>query len=230
MVGGFRAAHFNMGDNIRAVLNVTLGEDEYSCEKAEYSVRDYCANQLDGTEDGKLIALLSDLLTYGAASQTYTGYHTDSLVTDGLDLTPSAFAALEGKKVSFTGDRNADIDWCSATLVLSNDLATRFTFTADSIDGLAVEVSINGRTQTFTEFTDLGSGRYCITFDGIKATEFDDAVTAIFKRSGEPVGRTVSYSVNTYICGTQNCGNANLEALVKALYNYGASAKAYAGK
>lgn len=221
-----------MGDNIRAVLNVTLGEDEYSCERAEYSVRAYCVHQLEQyPDDEELTALLSDTLFYGEAAQIYTGYKTEDLVTDDLDIEPSfriLFDGLFGKRVFFTGDCDTDIDWISATLVLSNDLATRFTFTADSIDGLSVDVTIGGRTQTFTEFTDLGNGKYAVTFDGIMATEFDDTVTASFKRSGETVGRTVSYSVNTYICGTQNCGNANLEALVKALYDYGASAKAYA--
>lgn len=216
-----------MGDNISATLYATKDGETVSVSKADYSVRQYCINQLAKTEDAKLITLLSDLLTYGAAAQVYTGYKTNTLVTDGLDLTPSTFDAISGKNVSFTGEQDSHTYWTSASLVLSNDLATRFIFATDSTDGLTVEVSINGRTQTYTEFADLGNGKYFITFDGIKATEFDDIVIARFLRNGEQIGATVNYSVNTYICGTQNVDNANLQALVRALYNYGVSAKAY---
>lgn len=69
-----------------------------------------------------------------------------------------------------------------------------------------------------------------ITFDSIKVTEFDNTVTATFYRNGEPLGAAVNYSVNAYICSTQNSTNTNLAALVKTLYNYGASAAAYAAK
>lgn len=217
-----------MGDNISATLYATLNGETVSVTKAEYSVKDYCVNQLAKTDDASLITLLSDILTYGAAAQTYIGYETDALVTSGLDLTPSTFSALEKQKATFTGNRDASVDWVGATLVLSNDLATRFIFTAASVDGLTVDVTINGRTQTFTVFEAAGEGGYSVTFDGVKATEFGDTVTAAFKLNDEPIGRTVSYSVNTYISSTQDCGAENLEALVQALYNYGASAKAYA--
>lgn len=217
-----------MGDNLSATLYATRDGEECTDTVTEYSVKAYCVNQLAKTDDSELITLLSDILTYGAAAQTYIGYETDALVTEGLDLTPSTFTALEKQKATFSGDCDANIDWTAATLVLSNDLATRFTFAATTVDGLSVDVTINGRTQSFTEFEPAGEGRYAVTFDGVKATEFDDAVEASFKLNGQPIGRTISYSVNTYISGTQDCGNANLEALVKALYNYGASAAAYA--
>ncbi len=217
-----------MGDNIEAVLTAERNGETVTVSKAEYSVREYCTNQLAKTTDTKLITLLSDLLTYGAAAQLYTGYKTENLVTAGLALTPSTFLTLSGQTVSFTGERDADNDWLSAALVLSDDLAIRFTFTAESTEDLTVEISVNGRTQTYTAFTDLGDGKYCVTFDGIKATEFDDTVTASFKQNGTPIGRAVSYAVNTYVCGNQNSTDTTLATLVRALYNYGVSAAAYA--
>ena len=217
-----------MGDNICATVYATKDGEEVSVCKAEYSIRQYCINQLTKTDDGKLITLLSDILTYGTAAQIYMDYKTDALVTDGLDLTPSTFDAISGKTVSFTGEQDENTCWTGAALVLSNDLATRFTFVTDSTDGLSIEVAIDGRTQTFDAFEDAGDGRYCITFDGIQATEFDDTVTAKFIRNGKQLGAAVNYSVNTYICSTQNSTNEPLAALVQALYNYGASAKFYA--
>ena len=58
--------------------------------------------------------------------------------------------------------------------------------------------------------------------------EFDDTVSATFYCDGRSIGRTVNYSVNTYICSMQNSENVRLRELVRALYNYGRSAKAYA--
>lgn len=222
----------HMGDNISATLYATQNGETVSVTKAEYSVKTYCENTLSKTSDGKLIALLSDLLTYGAAAQTYTGYRTDALVTADLTLSPTAFTGIAERFTTFTGEPDASADWQSAALVLKNDLAVRFTFTATSTEGLTVECTINGRTQTFTEadFVSDGDGTYYITFCGIKATEFDLSVSAAFFRSGEPLGRTVSYSVNTYLYGTQDTVVSSLAALVRTLYCYGTSAAVYAGK
>ena len=219
-----------MGDNISAAFYATKNAETVSDTVAEYSITEYCENQLERyADDADLVALLSDLLTYGAAAQIYTGYHTEALVTAGLDLTPSTFAAISGKSVSFAGEKDADIDWSSATLVLRNALALRLCFIADSVESLTVTASINGRGETFdaSDFVAAGEGKYYVDFCGIKAIEFDDAVTASFAVSGTAVGRSICYSVNTYICGAQNDANANLRALVRALYNYGASATAY---
>lgn len=218
-----------MGDNISATLYAKKGGETVSYTKANYSVRTYCENQLAKSDDAKLTTLLSDLLTYGAAAQTYTGYRTDALVTSGLELTPSAFTALETKKATFTGEMSDSVDWTAATLVLSNAPAIRFYFVAETVDGLTVTASLNGREQTFTTFTEAGEDKYYIEFRGVTATEFDDAVTASFSVGGTATGRTVSYSINTYIYGMQNSDNTILQALVRALYNYGASAAAYAG-
>ena len=53
-------------------------------------------------------------------------------------------------------------------------------------------------------------------------------MTASFARSGAAIGNTLTYSVNAYVQSKQNDSNAALQALVKALYNYGASAAAFA--
>lgn len=219
-----------MGDGVTATVFAAKDREIASDTVSDYSVRTYCANLLSRTEDGKLITLLSDLLTYGACAQRYTDYETDTLVTEDLDLSPSTFTAPENKAVSFNGTADADTDWTAASLVLQNSPAVRFEFAAASTEGLSVEITVNGKTQTFTEFTPAGEGRFSILFRGIMATEFDDAVTATFCRNGEPFGRSVSYSVNTYICAMQNnTAVPHLAQLVQALYNYGAAAQAYAG-
>lgn len=224
----------HMGDIVNATL-VTEKDGEL-CYRAlaGYSVRQYCVNMLTRYPDNeKLTALLSDLLAYGAAVQTYTGYQTDSLVTEGLELSPSVFPEdLSGYSISFSGEKAPEIDWKSASLLLSNNLAIRFTFCAESTEGLTVQTGINGRMQTFTaeDFKQV-SGKentYYVDFRGITAKEFADTVSASFFCNGTEIGRTVSYCVNAYICSVMNTdSNPSLSQLVRALYNYGKSAADY---
>ena len=220
-----------MGDNISAELTVTIGGISYPCEKAEYSVRTYCLNTLaDKTISDATRRLVSDVLAYGAASQTYMSYKTDNLVTtDAAGASYSTYSDLSGLAASFSGTAAEDICWVGAGLTLTNNVAMNFRFYAEDISGLSVNVTVNGRTQSFTEFTAV-SGLdkvYEISFKGIKATEFDSAVTASFYKSNAQIGNTLSYSVNTYVCAKQADSNTALAALVKALYNYGASAAAF---
>lgn len=218
-----------MGENIAAVLHASKNGTDHTASVATYSIRQYCVNQMAANPSNtKLKTLLSDLLTYGAATQQYVGYKTNELVTSGLTLRPSSFSAISGKEVSFSGTADAGTDWRSATLVLRSTLAVRFYFRAESTRGLTVRCTINGRSRDFTSFGyDSANALYYVDVEDIEATEFDKTVTATFlSRSGQ-LGRSASYCVNTYVCSMQNCADANLRELVRALYNYGAAAYAY---
>ena len=59
------------------------------------------------------------------------------------------------------------------------------------------------------------------------ADELDTAVTAIFKLNGEQIGQTLTYSVASYVYHMQNSDNVALAELVRAIYNYGCSAKKF---
>ena len=101
-------------------------------------------------------------------------------------------------------------------------------FVATDIENLTVAVSVGGRTETFTsaDFTEA-DGVYTLLYRGILATEFDSTVTAKFYRNGEEIGQTMTYSVNSYVYTAQNSSNTALAELMKATYNYGASAEKY---
>lgn len=67
-----------------------------------------------------------------------------------------------------------------------------------------------------------------LTFRKISALEFDDPVTAVIKSGGVQVGQTLTYSVNSYIYSAKNDNTVpSLGELLRAIYNYGESAKAY---
>ena len=135
-------------------LTVSYNGVPYACNKENYSVRQYCVNKLaDSSVTGALRTLVSDVLAYGAAAQTYMSYNTGALVNNGSDIknpTYSTFTSLSGFGASFDGTAANDVRWVGAGLTLTNNVAMTFRFYAESVDGLTVTVSINGRTQTFT--------------------------------------------------------------------------------
>lgn len=221
-----------MGDNISAVLTASCGGTTYTCTQPNYSVRSYCVNTLARTDiSPKIRTLVSDLLAYGAAAQTFVNYKTTELVTSGAINNPtySTYTDLSGLSATFTGTAANDLFWVGTGLTLTNDVAMIFRFYAESVDGLSIKVSISGREETFTKFTAVaGKDKvYEISFAGIKATEYADHVQASFCRNGAQVGNTVSYSVNAYVCAKQADSSTALANLVKALYNYGKSIRAF---
>lgn len=224
----------HMGDSIRAVVHAQSADGEFTDTVDGYSIRKYCENQLAyHADNAELVTLLSDLLTYGAAAQTYTGYRADELVTEGLTLMPGACTvptATHG--LLLLGEKDSPEDWRSAALILGSDWAMRFSFRAESVEGLTVRVKGNGRVQTFGEedfkHDPFGEDTWYVDYTGIQATEFNDWVSARFYRGSVQVGRTIYYSVNAYLSSARNIENPKLVQLTQALYRYGVSAEQYA--
>ncbi len=75
-----------MTDVVYARAYVKVGNNEYYSAPNKYSILQYAYNKMGKTADPsnepKLIALLADMLNYGALAQKYTNYKTDSLATD----------------------------------------------------------------------------------------------------------------------------------------------------
>lgn len=219
-----------MTDELDAVFYASRAGEEQSCSLSDYSVRTYCEHMLNGTQcasDASLRTLLSDLLVYGSMSQVYTGYRTDALAAAGLDLAPSEFVPLAPDTAHFSGNADAAVDWIDASLILKHNLAVRFGFRATSTDGLSVVFTCGNSEQTVTDFISDGNGTIYAELDGVNAAQFDTPITAAFYRSGTQIGRTVQYSVNTYVSAKQDAADADLKNLVRALYCYGEAARNY---
>jgi hypothetical protein len=224
-----------LGDNIKATLYATKDGKEDSVAKATYSVKEYCVNMLnnpDYANDTELKTLLSDILAYGAAAQQYNG-QTDGLVNENVTgYAPGTFTEVtETVKGISGGTENDPAKWNSVALRYENAMAMKFKFTATDTT-LTVKISINGKETTY-KVSDLSKegDNYVVYFRGILATQYGETVTAAFyNANGEQVGQTVTYSVNSYVYSMQNSDDEKLADLVKATYNYGVSAEAYAGQ
>ena len=208
-----------MADVVDVTISATYDETTYTANNATMSVRKYYEIAKEYlAEDTKLLTLISDLLVYGAAAQTYVG-DTDALVTEGLELTPTTteFVAPESVFAS-TGEA-----FKSATLYLDHAVTVRFT--VEAAEDAVIRVTLNDKVQEYNvaELEKNSEGRYIVEFVDVYATEYAGTITATV------VGKedSVTYSVNSYISEMADADDPNLVALVKALYTYGATARNY---
>ena len=223
-----------MGDNISATVYATVNGSQIVDTVSSYSVRAFCVSQLKkNAGDAKVVSLISDLLVYGEKTQNYLGYKTGELVTSGLILTPSTFTALDASfdKLSITGTAHEAVRYSGVSLVLSNKVVVRFTITTADPAAFAYKVNVAGVDTVFTaeDLVAAGDGKYYLYFDQLKATAFDETITATVLSDGQVVSQTVTYSVNSFIQRNQNTDDAAYRELLEAIFNYGCSAKALVG-
>ena len=227
-----------MGDTFVATLYAYVDGIQVSVN-LEYSMLKYLDSQLKKlTEASTLRTALSDLVMYGDANQVYEGYKTDALLSTLLsdaskaNLDPSTFPGLDesyNKQVT-AGVKDANIDLKGVTMALGSKIMVRMTVFCADAAAYTVKVTINGEDFLYpvSELA-LAAGytdRYVVEFDQIRATQFGEEITFSFlDADGNQVGRTLTYTVYTYVQKNQAADNENLVNLLKAIYNYGESVK-----
>ena len=225
-----------MGDTFHATLYATVDSVEVSVQ-LEYSMLKYINSQLKKTTiSDALRTALSDLVMYGEANQVYEGYKTDALLSTLLEstatLTPSTFSGLDSSynKQATNGTKDANIDLKGVTMALGSKIMVRMTVFCADAAAYTVKATINGEDFLYpvSELA-LAAGytdRYVVEFDQIRATQFGEEITFSFlDADGNQVGRTLEYTVYSYVQKNQNVDNESLVNLLKAIYNYGESVK-----
>ena len=216
-----------MGDTIDAALYAVNGETETKlAEKTGYSIEQNCKDLLsqNGT-DAPLVQFINDLLVYGAAAQTYTGYNTTDLVGAGMDLTVGTAVPPVSDKMTITGNDNADcyIKSVGVWFDTTNNLYLKIFASDDSFT-----VAVDGQTYTAADCEALGSNVYKLTCDALAATALDTVYTFSLDYAGSACAQ-LDYSANAYACAvlTGSSSNEKMMALAQALYCYGLSAESY---
>ena len=227
-----------MGDTFVATLYADVDGVQVTVE-LEYSMLKYINSQLKkSTISDALRTALSDLVMYGEANQVYEGYKTDALLSSLLEdaakenLTPSTFVNLDAgyNQMAITGTAYSSIDLKGVTMALGSKIMVRMTVYCADPSAYTVKVTINGEDHLYpVSQLPLAAGytdRYVLEFDQIRATQFGEVITFSFlDADGNQLGRTLTYSVYTYVQKNQGSANANLANLLKAIYNYGESVK-----
>ena len=201
-----------------------------------YSIKTYCMNMLNSTtdEESELRVLLVALLNYGSQAQNYFGSDLSSLANSELTEVQKNYLPVynidDAVSVEslLTGAANNDYVWKAATLSLQDRLQIRLRFTATDIEN--VRILLGGNTFTYEDFIPAGNNTWFVYSDGIAAHSYGEVITAMFvDASGDQITntQTVHYSINTYVKYVSGLGYVAETELVKSIYSYGLSAKAY---
>jgi hypothetical protein len=170
-------------------------------------------------------ALIDDLLVYGREAQIKFDHNTDNLTVDAsytgsgrvstenlLTMSPNITSQADALAAEDGYFKNANVihenqNWIRVLYTdKHNDGATTFTMQKGNGDPVAMT---------------LTDGYLCT--EGIAPQDYSTMLTFKAYRSGTAVA-TITYSVNTYCTRKHGTGNP----FVDALYNYGASAAAFA--
>lgn len=197
-----------MGDSIRAMLYYNETEvTSHGCEDGkEYSVEKNLLNLLaKHPDDAALVALIKDTLAYGEAASAYKDHQT---------MTGNTYT-----------ENSSNREIPDATVTPSGAF-TGYTVVFGQVNFIKVSVALETGYTLFLDGTDITTQLVDGIFktDGIAPTNFDKNFTFEIK-NGDTVVQTFAVSVNDYI-GAQK-DSATMGNLVKALYNYGVSAKVY---
>lgn len=209
-----------MTDTVKAEL---LLDGEIVASKAEYSIRAYADALLEeyaGMSDDasvKLTTLVTDMLHYGAAAQTYRNYKTDTLANAGIAGDASSEIPDSTDKLLVTEENVTLGDVYFTGVTVRFDNFNRIVIHVNSAENATVKV--DGRALAFDGNTVYTEPIYATAFDKVYAFELYD---------GETLVQTLYYSVSSYVYSMQSSENAAMKNLATALYNYGVSTKAYA--
>jgi len=236
---GLTAVH--MSNELEATLYMNKEGEAFVSETDHYSIAKYALSQMSKMESsGKLKTLCADLLRYGAAAQTYKGYHTDALADSAMSDAHRAYLS-DVDNVTFGNTNqilndlnNAPITWAGKSLNLDSKVALKFVFNPVNYQGdpsmLTLKASytdISGELKTLSignpELYNPDMGLYVFTLDALLAAELRTVVSVQIFAGDIPVSCTLQYSADTY--GNNKTGN--LLELCKALFAYSDSAKAY---
>ena len=224
-----------IGDNVCATLYAYVNGVEVSVQIPQYSVLKYCDNQLKKTTiSAELRTILSDVLVYGAKAQVYSNYLDNGLVTERVtdpnSLTPSTFTALDDsynlQKV--IGTKDTEIDYKNAALSLGSKVIVKYGIICANLEaGYVFKIEVAGEEYTYTteDLISDENGNLYLEFDKLRAVQLGEKITATIWDGDTQVGRTIEYSVYTYIYRNQNTSDVAMRELLEAIYNYGESAK-----
>lgn len=227
-----------MNDTLKITIYATVdGEAQAITAEREDSVVNYCNAYLTKLKDSsdpkynKWAEIIGNMAEYGAASQKYMNYRTDTLV-NGLvtGTTTKDYTDQVASINKFNGVTKVDggITIKSAKMLLSSFYAMRVYFTLDegvNLNTVRFTAQVEGNSGEFTEFgteTQNGATRYYFDFRGMTAKQLNSKVTVKSFVNGVE-NDTLEYSVNMYLAHyIQKPGSdANWNNLVKWLFNYG---------
>ena len=187
-----------------------------------YTIRGYADIILAGTYGDATKKLVSNMLVYGGAAQTYFGYNNEAaedLASYGIEV--EAVVPTCDTEMSYTDTLDA-ISFYGASLLFRDKVAVRFYFNAESVEGLTF--TANGGAVG----TDIKNGMFYVEIADINPQDLADQITVSVTDGTDSL--EVTYSPLNYIVRIyeRETSSAQLKAVVQALYGYYLAAAEYA--
>ena len=201
-------------------ITLQLVADGTEYTPVNYSIRDYAVCILTGNYFDAVKTLVKHMLNYGAAAQSYFGVKTDNLANAGYQLDYTAQYPAEYPELAVEGQL-AGVRLYGASLVMDSEVAVRYYFTADSVEG--VTFSANGVNYSAAE----KNGMFYVEVPGILPQQYGDTIVLSAQKGDEKL--EVTYSPLTYMVRMSQKGSEEMKALVNAMYGYHQAAAAYLG-
>ena len=200
-----------MGETI--TVQIVNGEDA-SVTKT-YSVLQYAQTILGDDSMSQYHSLVKEMLNYGAAAQVYFDCDTENLVNAGITGAGVNAVPTDAASEPEVDDQDSDISFYGASLLFRDKIGIRYYFTLSG-DPEDYTFVANG---TPCQAVQKGEYYYVEIMD-INPQDLDDS---LWVSAGDV---TVSYCPMNYIVRMSQKGSANMQSLMKALYNYHLAAEA----
>ena len=225
-----------MGDTFTMTVYAKVGDKiVQSVNTVQYSLVKSIDAALKKNPSAAQKRLYSNLLAYGDAYQIAHGYKTDALASSLLsdaarvyyspdDYTASGFVGISDSAYmqAIDGTASPICDIKSIGLVLTGTTMLRAAFAGSDVPAVTIKVTVDGETYSYAgsdlEY-DESTKRYTLNFDKLAPTKHDDKVSFSIWSGNTQIGRTLEYSVYTYIYKNQSGAGINNDAL-RALYNF----------
>lgn len=207
-----------------------LQERDFSIVSYFSSIYNSTASELglSSAQFTSLKTFMADMLEFGAAAQVYVEHGTDNLANSAAWVASSKTAGYTAptsvRNVTFNAGANDR--FTAASVRVENYVRLQFMIKATNADRVKIRVGSNSPFTYMLESAE-SDGLYHILTDGIMAINYGDVWTLTLTDADDTDYSTVTYSVNSYIVSKDSSTIPGLADIVRAMYNYGASAKAY---
>ena len=182
----------------------------------KFSIRQYAKAIIDGDFDNSTKDLVKHMLNYGAKAQSYFGYNTSNLATDGVDIGELTFVDVPNNgddyKPSIT--EVAGIELYGTSLVLNSNTTLRFYFVLNGDKAITDydfgDLDVYKRTVSGTEM-------YFADIKNIAPNELNKPQTVSIDGNVFVSHNPIAYIIRMY---HNESAAAGMHDLMYALYNY----------
>ncbi len=234
-VGGTEAYYKLSGDvaakEMAQKIKVEVYREGEVVQTYEYSALDYATQVINNASslNSELVSLTKAMLNYGAMSQLYFGYETDTLANSILDEQDKTIADVDTTNITaITSTENtlSGIKHHSYSCVLESKTILRHYFSLENGSGIDTYTFTVG-DKTLTAVKTETEGLYYVDITGIAAKELDTPYTLTISDGAKT--RTITASVMSYVRTVLESGTASeqLKNVVQAMYHYNQAANAY---